>query len=671
MPDALNSNPEENFHPTYRPDIDGLRAVAILSVVFFHAFPRTLRGGFVGVDIFFVISGFLISSIVFRSLHGGSFSFVEFYAHRIRRIFPALILVMISSLIFGWFALLPDELKQLGKHVAAGAGFVQNFVLLSEAGYFDNASELKPMMHLWSLAIEEQFYLAYPLIIWCAWKARLSVLLLVAVIALLSFLLNITNVSRDAVGTFFLPYTRIWELLAGALLAHIYLFRRAELMGHLANWVFRPSILGKRLRTVDRESLLNNLVSFLGLFLLVIAMIGIHKGQEFPGWRALAPVIGASLLVMSGPHAWVNRVLLSNKPVVFVGLISYPLYLWHWPILSFARIVESEILSVGFRATAVLLSFCLAWLTYQIIEKPIRLRLRQWKVAVALAFAMIIVGLSGYVIFLNDGYVYRNQLADAEEPSLSKYLGKLANNSKHISELETDRQSAIRAPYCHMNADDQTFWEFRKGIEACLQINENAKNVLVLGDSHAADFYVALKSISGNYNFLQATGAGCAPDIKSGRCLDFLNHMMEFTARTRLDAVFLAARWKPVSYERLSATIKKLKEQGHNVLLVGPPKTYLSDVHRFISRKRPGEKLDFLSVKFTDQENEKRNRDLRDFAEAHQIPYIDRISTFCNADGSCPLINDDGDLLTADYGHVLRIGAQYLGQRLAQSGVNF
>ncbi len=169
------SHQEHNARPAYRPDIDGLRAVAILSVVTYHAFPTKLRGGFVGVDMFFVISGFLISTIIFRSLQRGDFSFTEFYAHRIKRIFPALILVLAACYTFGWFALLPDEYKQLGKHMAAGAGFVQNFVIWKEAGYFDTTSELKPLMHLWSLAIEEQFYLLYPVLIWGAWRTGLSV----------------------------------------------------------------------------------------------------------------------------------------------------------------------------------------------------------------------------------------------------------------------------------------------------------------------------------------------------------------------------------------------------------------------------------------------------------------------------------------------------------------
>lgn len=671
-PAVLTKSSNHNYHPTYRPDIDGLRAVAILSVVIFHAFPARFRGGFIGVDIFFVISGFLISSIIFRSLSNGNFSFVEFYAHRIRRIFPALILVMATSLVFGWFVLLPDEYKQLGKHVAAGAGFLQNVVLLNEAGYFDNESELKPMMHLWSLAIEEQFYLAYPLIVWGAWKLGLNAMILVAVLGLFSFTGNAIGVSKDAVSTFFLPQTRVWELLAGSALAYLYLFKRQQMVDRLTSLVFYPSFF-KRLQPIaNREATLNNFLSVLGLLLIVVAMLGLHKEQAFPGWRALAPVTGAFLLVMAGPHAWINRKILSNKLMVFIGLISYPLYLWHWPILSFARIVESETLSAAFRAAIVLMSFFLAWLTYQLIEKPVRFASKPGIKSAALAVLMVFVGYMGFNTYFKDGYESRSEFAAAtEELNLAKYLAKLKENKKHIAELEDDRQSAIRAPYCHMNDDKQTFEEFKKEIEKCMLLDDNKKNVLIIGDSHAADVYAAVASAYENYNFLQATGAGCAPDSKSGRCHELLDYAIEFAGKAKLEAVILAARWKPINYDRLFSRINNLRKLGNNVFLVGPPKTYVSDVHRFIGRRRPGQDLNFLSIKFSDQDNEERNRDLSAFAQANQIPYIDRINIYCHKDGSCPLINDDGDLLTADYGHLLRIGAHYLGQRLVQNGVKF
>ena len=187
----------------------------MLAVVIFHAFPKTLAGGFIGVDIFFVLSGYLISTILFRSLDAGQFSLLDFYVRRTKRIFPALLLVLVSCLGLGRFALLNDEYQQLGKHVAAGAGFVANLVLWSEAGYFDVSADLKPLLHLWSLGIEEQFYLVWPILLWLAWQKRWPIFGLIAGLGALSFGWNVYGVQHDAVATFYAPYTRFWELLAG------------------------------------------------------------------------------------------------------------------------------------------------------------------------------------------------------------------------------------------------------------------------------------------------------------------------------------------------------------------------------------------------------------------------------------------------------------------------
>lgn len=210
---TLKSEQYPNLHPKYRPDIDGLRAIAILSVVGFHAFPDFIPGGFVGVDIFFVISGFLISSIIFKELSSNSFSFANFYARRIKRIFPALILVLSACLLFGWFILLFDEFQQLGKHVAAGAAFISNFVLKKESGYFNVAAELKPLLHLWSLGIEEQFYILWPLLLVFSNRFKFNFLKLTILLAAISFLLNVMRVGDSMTSAFYNPKTRFGNCL--------------------------------------------------------------------------------------------------------------------------------------------------------------------------------------------------------------------------------------------------------------------------------------------------------------------------------------------------------------------------------------------------------------------------------------------------------------------------
>ena len=323
-------------HPKYRADIDGLRAIAVLSVVGFHASPYWIRGGFVGVDIFFVISGFLISSIILSSLSKGTFSFAEFYARRIKRIFPALILVMITCYVFGWFVLLPDEYKQLGKHIVGGAGFVSNFFFWREAGYFDNAAETKPLLHLWSLGIEEQFYIVWPPLLYLALKRRFNFLILAVTIVAISFSVNVGIRLSDRIQDFYSPLTRFWELMMGGILA--YLTLQEISIWDKATQMIRAA-LGKADTapnpTPDR-ALLRNAQSVLGALLIGVAVLLVTKERLFPGWWALLPTVGAYLIISAGQHAWLNRTVLSHRLVVWFGLISYPLYLWHWPLLSFA-----------------------------------------------------------------------------------------------------------------------------------------------------------------------------------------------------------------------------------------------------------------------------------------------------------------------------------------------
>ncbi len=347
----LAPGPQGLIHPKYRPDIDGLRAIAVLSVVGYHAFPKWVPGGFIGVDVFFVISGFLISTIIFGNLERDNFSYIEFYARRIKRIFPALLVVFLPTLVVGWYVLFSDEFSQLGKHVAAGAGFVSNIILWGEAGYFDTIAKTKPLLHLWSLGIEEQFYILWPLLLGLVWHRKFNFLLTTLLVTLVSFAINIYWVNSDPTADFYSPFSRIWELMAGGILAYIVLHR--------------PEYLS------DNATLRSGL-SVIGLALIGLSVVWFSKHTPFPGWWALLPTTGAFLVIAGRPDAWVNRYLLGNRLAVWVGLISYPLYLWHWPILAYAQIIEgggSLLPERTTRISAVLVSILLAWATYVLVEK--------------------------------------------------------------------------------------------------------------------------------------------------------------------------------------------------------------------------------------------------------------------------------------------------------------
>jgi peptidoglycan/LPS O-acetylase OafA/YrhL len=377
-------------HPKYRRDIDGLRAVAVLSVVAFHAFPEWIKGGFIGVDVFFVISGYLISTIVYENLDCGTFSFTEFYLRRVKRIFPALLLVLVSCYAFGWFSLLGDEYMQLGKHIAGGAGFVSNLVLWSESGYFDNAADTKPLLHLWSLGVEEQFYIFWPLLLWFAYRVRLNLPGIGILVALLSFALNLHQVKVDAIADFYSPQTRFWELMLGSILAWVTLYK--------------PNFTAANAPRPERWS---STMSVVAALLLAFGFWHIDKRLGFPGKWALVPVLSAVLLIFAGPGAWVNRVILSNRIAVWIGLISFPLYLWHWPLLTYARIIHSKVPAAPVRGAIVLASIVLAWLTYRLVERPVRLGRRAGFKVAALVALMPVVGVVGYDTFVRYGLAFR------------------------------------------------------------------------------------------------------------------------------------------------------------------------------------------------------------------------------------------------------------------------
>lgn len=382
----------------------------MLSVVLYHAFPTGLTGGFIGVDVFFVISGYLITSHIFISLDEGRFSFANFFGRRIRRIFPALILVMAVSLIFGWFALLVEEFQQLGKHVASGAAFIVNFILVGESGYFDAAADTKPMLHLWSLAVEEQFYIVWPLVLWLAWRLRINLLAITLLVAAASFYFNLRYVATNPTGVFFWPYGRFWELLSGSALAWLMLYKRDALDRAKARV---HAVIGRMIplgMPAARTALVDNAMGLGGLCLLIYGFVGITSDVPFPSAWALVPVCGAILIIAAGSAAWSNRLFMMNPVAVWFGLISYPLYLWHWPLLSFIQIVENgEPPHRDARIAAVVLAIGLALLTVKFVERPLRFGRGNVRLKIAgLAGAMVCVGLAGLVISRTDYAGTRN-----------------------------------------------------------------------------------------------------------------------------------------------------------------------------------------------------------------------------------------------------------------------
>lgn len=538
------------LHPKYRPDIDGLRAIAVLSVLVFHAFPEWVSGGFVGVDVFFVISGYLISTIIFENIAQQRFSFKEFYVRRINRIFPALFLVLLAAYAFGWFNLLADDFAQLGKHIAGGAGFISNLMLWNESGYFDKAAEVKPLLHLWSLGIEEQFYIFWPIFIYWMSRWPKRVLLAIAIVAGLSFVLNVAFISSHPVATFYSPLSRFWELLLGSLLAYWTLYSSSE-------------------RQVPAAY--KNIASVVGLGLIIFAVLILNQKSLFPGWWALLPTVGAVLIIAAGPTAWCNRIILSFRPMVWVGLISFPLYLWHWPLLALARIQEGDTVPIADRAILVALSIVLSWLTYRFVERPIRFNAKyRTQKNVALVFLMILVGYLGFNCFDRKGIEFRHKFF-----------------IKQISSYTFDKVAEQRQRTCFLmdKGDDLTHFS-----RSCIHDDRSFKLVL-WGDSHGGSIYPGFSELereNDQVSVTQFTAAGCGGLIPSEEqgpfCRDANTLALKEILRLKPNLVVIYKAWHPHYFSLVQPTIEKLKSANIDVLVIGPTPRWTDDLPRAIYR---------------------------------------------------------------------------------------
>lgn len=471
---SLSPSPRDLNPHDYRPDIDGLRGISVLAVVIFHAFPGVLNAGFIGVDVFFVISGFLISSIIFRKLDAGTFSFANFYSRRVKRIFPSLLVVLAAVYLIGWGLLTDMEYQRLGKHIAAGAGFISNFVLWREAGYFDVASETKPLLHLWSLGIEEQFYIIWPVIVWAAWKNRRAVPFIIITVIVLSLGWSAIAAAIYQSAHFYSPLTRAWELGAGSLIA----------------WC---GLRGRASGIVQKSRMLPDVASSVGLALLGAGFLLIDKGVAYPGTSAIVPVLGAALLIQAGPRAIANRWILASKVLVWVGLISFPLYLWHWPLLSVMRIATGHPPDWSQQAMVVILALILAWATYVFVERPVRASgYASFKVAI-LASLMVGIGVVG----LSTSYLW------AGLPSRS-----VVRNSVIVERARGRGDSTVMSDCIVKDS------EVRGRLANCNRDERGPSRYAVIGDSKAQSLYPGLvrtSSDAGRWLFIGGAGKGPSP----------------------------------------------------------------------------------------------------------------------------------------------------------------
>ena len=600
----------------YRPDVDGLRAIAVMLVLNFHAFPDAMPGGFIGVDVFFVISGFLITGIVTRELELGRFSLVEFYNRRIRRIFPALIVVLCTTLALGWFWMLPQAFAQLGSDSFASAAFLANIALWLQSGYFDVESAKKPLLHLWSLGIEEQFYLFWPPLLMLAVRLRMSIMATAAMLGIASFLLNVALIGSNPIATFYLPFTRAFELLTGAVLA--------------CGWI-----------NVNQSSAASNWRAWIGVALIAVAAVMLDSHRAFPGWWAVLPVAGSALL-LSAPAAWVNRIVLASPPLVWIGLISYPLYLWHWPLLVFGGIIKFGPLTLPERELILLASALLAWATYRFVEIPFRFGLPSRRKMYSLGAGMAMIAVAGGMVFLGKGLDFR---IPAEIRAMANVPTQNARWRFHRCLLDLSRETSF--------------------AEDCVD-RDRRPLVMVWGDSTAAALIPGLRRAQETRNFgiAQFTSSSCIPALNAvipgtPNCRAINGKVLSLVREIRPDIVVLHGTWEK-HLDNVAETVVALKQTGARVVVLGPVPfwrrglpnevmRYFMLHHRLIS-----ERYDGAAPSGYDAVMQEKLLPLgADFISARDA--------LCNAEGCLTRVGGGAsDIIASDQVHLTEKGSEYL-----------
>jgi len=624
----------------YRPDIDGLRAVAVLAVFGFHLNLPFFSGGFIGVDIFFVISGYLIASIILDDLRRERFSLRRFYARRVRRILPALVAMVAVIAAASCVDLFPADLVTFAQSMLSCAASLSNVFFFQHSSYFEAAAASQPLLHTWSLAVEEQFYLVFPAAVLLVfrrapgWLAPGMALLWCA-----SFILSCHGVAAAPEASFYLAPSRAWELLSGALLA-----TRAGAAG---------------LAAVGRGWPGRNLMAAAGAAMIVVAILRYNVETPFPGAAALLPCLGAVLVIAAGQSGstLVGR-LLSLRPAVFVGLISYSLYLWHWPVIYLQR--ETAILGAGWswypeRLLMIACAFVLATLSWWCVERPFRRGFaRTTDTRVLAGGAVTLCGLAAVA----GGIIAADGLPGRFSAQAIAYAGYLNAGQQHF-----------RPGTCFIAPPDG-FARFDRA--SCLTPDPNRPNVLLLGDSHAAQLWYGLARLRPDLNVLQATAAGCGPEFKPpGRvfpaCTRLMDYMFnDYLPSARLDRLMIAARWSAAHVEGVRRVLVWAQARGLPVTVFGPMVEYDTPLPRLLATAsqtgNPGIVQAHLSPP-----DKRLDQTLASLAAEHGARYVSLSELLCR-DGVCANLADDGSPLEFDTDHLTAQGSLSVVRKLIASG---
>lgn len=604
----------------YRPDIDGLRAIAVLAVLAFHLQIFPFRGGFTGVDVFFVISGYLITSILLREIGENRFSFSEFYRRRIKRLAPALIVVVFASSVAAATIFFTPDLKLFGRSAVSAILFVSNFHFWLTTDYFVDLKD-NPLLHTWSLAIEEQFYLVFPLAVVLAFRfARNHILWIALASILLSFAVSIvTSLYFPEAGFYLLP-SRLWELMIGATLA----------------------ILGSRARLAP-------LFRSLGVVVILIGAVLID-GQQFPGWKALVPCLGAAMVIAADGRDKVYA-MLASRPMVHIGAISYSLYLWHWPVIVFYTYTTGAALDGWDKAAIFAASLILAHLSWRFVENPVRFGAwgRRAAVPVAVCGGVLMVGIG--IAFLSLGDFWRT------------YDVRTANYLSYMTYAQSGSyRQQYRAGTCFISSRTADAHDFSEDV--CLKLDKQKPNYLLIGDSFAAHLWYGLNQAF-DANILQATASGCKPTLRttgSDYCMEIMQRILgHFVVEHRVDAVIISARWQEQHVEEISETVAYLKNHTDKVIVLGPSIEYQRSFPLLLARQ-DGTPL-FLDKARKDQHS--LSGSIQNAVESAGGIFISMEDVIC-PDGHCLLLTEGGKPVHFDYAHFTMEGSNQIGERLRE-----
>ena len=625
----------------YRPEIDGLRAIAVLAVVLFHA-ELGVSGGYVGVDVFFVISGYLITTLITRELIQSRFSMLDFWYRRIKRIFPAAVVLVLAVLVSGWFLLLPDDYVKLADSAIYQSLMAANMYFWQHVGYFSGPAEEMPLLHTWSLAVEEQYYVIMPIVLMLCFRMigkfnRSKLIFVILIMMIVSFALSVFAVKNMPVAAFYLLPTRAWEMLLGSLVAML------------------PALKAKR---KVKEAL-----SWLGLLSILGSCFFYTEMLPFPGIAALLPCVGSALFIIatlerhgeSGGSSVAK--LLSNRAIVFVGLISYSLYLWHWPVFAFTAYLTTSPLGIMARVGLVLLSLVFGVLSWRFVETPFRkgfiIGSRKKAFTGAVVCTLIILWV-GFGISKHNGLRGRwsnfvLQAADAK------------HDYGYVHELDSKDVTAERV--------------FNFGVKQ----SKAEALILVWGDSFAMAAMPAFESHSmeNNCRGIQITHSATAPILGSylkekmglaERSLSFNEAVLEYISTQEIDHVVLIAKWDSYYGERMEGrdskegllhTVMKINETGAKPwIMLRPPKQPI-DVPRVLARSRmQGWKYEHLlatPTKYTGLFDE--DSAYIDKLEAMGAGIINPRPSFLSEDRQHYVVEKDGVILYRDRGHLTKAGA--------------